>query len=585
MRITAVLNADLIRKNDDIVPVVLSTDTPIDDGFSESLTQLVHSTEAVDLSRSPLPVIEGHDSSKINIGRVENLHLDRGNLRGSMVLGTSRRAREVLEDIKAGIIRSVSIGARVIDSTLVDGIVRITRWQPLELSLVSVPADPAAGLFRSITMEQIRDPHVRENEDEPEPIQDPKTQLTRRQRAMYEDTFATFEEFTAITREYGVPAEDLDRAVKERWTAAEYSQHALKHYLKMQEAETVVHRDSESSRTTGISIPQHKTYSIARAVQAQLGMLQGNSLEREIHDDLQRDRKTTRGGFFIPTSGVPLTRDVTKAGSGGNLVGTEHMAGDFIQLLRARSFAMENATVFPGLTQDLSIPRNTGGSTAQWIVGDGSDALTESDPTFDAVTLSPVSVGSFVDFSRRILTQALPVADSALLGIMVEDVAQAIDTAAFQGSGVGAIPEGILNFTNVGSVNPATDGSPTFAEIVAMETELANVDALQGNLRYVMHPAVAQAMKTQAKDAGSGQFVWENNTVNGYPAIMSSNMPSDQGIFGNWSDLLVGVWRSAEILADPYTGAASGNVRLRVFSDIAISARHEESFCGLVTDP
>lgn len=132
------------------VPAVISTEYAVPrDGYFEIL---VHEASAVDLTRSPLPLIEQHARGLLNIGIVENFRIEGGLLRGDVVFGQSARANELWPDVMAGIVRSISVGYLVLEQRDQGDTVHVTRWQPFEVSLVSVPADPGAGLFRSFPM-------------------------------------------------------------------------------------------------------------------------------------------------------------------------------------------------------------------------------------------------------------------------------------------------------------------------------------------------------------------------------------------------------------------------------------------------
>ncbi|HEY4367360.1 MAG TPA: prohead protease/major capsid protein fusion protein [Steroidobacteraceae bacterium] len=147
--------------NDSRFPVTISTDAPVsrrdyDGEFEEVLS---HDKDAVDLSRSPLPLIESHDRSRVNIGVVENLRIERDGgrkkLRGEVVLGQQARAQELAADIAAGIVSNISVGYSIeeIEAVEAKGSKRrivATRWTPFEVSIVSVPADTNAGINRFI---------------------------------------------------------------------------------------------------------------------------------------------------------------------------------------------------------------------------------------------------------------------------------------------------------------------------------------------------------------------------------------------------------------------------------------------------
>jgi phage head maturation protease len=137
---------------DGAFPATISSDAPVprEGGYREILD---HSPDAVNLSRQPLPLIESHDSSRLNVGIVDSLRLTGGKLRGVVRFGKSARARELAADVRARIIRGLSVGYQIDESTWDDdSTLRATRWTPLETSMVAVPADTNAGFYRSRTM-------------------------------------------------------------------------------------------------------------------------------------------------------------------------------------------------------------------------------------------------------------------------------------------------------------------------------------------------------------------------------------------------------------------------------------------------
>ena len=135
------------RADGDEIPVVCSTDVEVArDGYLEVLE---HTPAAVNLERAPLPLIDGHRRDSGPFGIVEQLRVAAGKLRGVVRFGNTARAKELLADVKAGILRSVSV-AYSIDKYRMEGARLIaTRWTPFELSTVTVPADPGAGFYRS----------------------------------------------------------------------------------------------------------------------------------------------------------------------------------------------------------------------------------------------------------------------------------------------------------------------------------------------------------------------------------------------------------------------------------------------------
>lgn len=110
--------------------------------------------------RVPTPLLWQHDS-RLPVGIVEKITPTKTGVKFRARLpfvdqppGLKNRIDEAWASIKAGLIHAVSIGFRVLeDSRIENGGWRILRWDMLELSLVTVPANPAA------TITQIREFH------------------------------------------------------------------------------------------------------------------------------------------------------------------------------------------------------------------------------------------------------------------------------------------------------------------------------------------------------------------------------------------------------------------------------------------
>lgn len=137
-----------IRNADDrTVEAVISSEYPVPRYNGNEV--LVHSTEAVDLSRAPLPLIVAHDDRTLPVGIVESLRIENKELHG--VLRFSKSQDQVWNDIQDGILRSLSIGyITQRTESLDDGSYNVTRWQPYECSLVAAPADINAKIKRDL---------------------------------------------------------------------------------------------------------------------------------------------------------------------------------------------------------------------------------------------------------------------------------------------------------------------------------------------------------------------------------------------------------------------------------------------------
>ncbi len=570
-------HADPARRT---VPAVISSEYPVArDGYHEVL---LHGSENVDLSRAPLPMIESHDGQRLNIGIAKDLRLDGGKLRANLVFGTSARANELWPDVQAGIVRNLSIGYQVTAQRERGNTVEATRWQPFETSLVSIPADPTAGTYRSL--------NTMLDHDDGQPAADAGERLSRSQRRalsteretetrILEDERARVAEIQAMGAAHKLPGAMIAKMVSDGSTIAE--------------ARGIVLAQLQSTQTRQVSLSGYgadlpaasgqRTYNLRRAI---AGVIDPRSVddgyERECSQEMARQQGRNPKGFYMPVG--QLSERVFSVGGAPAMVGTQHMGGAFIDVLRARSFVMQLGTrVLSGLTQDVSIPRLTTSAASGWIAGDGADGLTPSDPALDNVTLTPKAVGALTVLSRKMILQGDPNSDSMVRDDLAKLIAVELDRAAINGSGTANQPLGVVG--NIGILTGTYPlAGPNFASMVAMEGALGANNADLGSLAYLSTPTLAATLKSTQKATYSSEFIWtagrEQGTgqMNGFPAFATSNMVADKVLFGNWNDLLMGMWGALDIEVDPYYDFAKGSIAVRVLAYVDFAVRHPLSF-------
>jgi phage head maturation protease len=138
---------------------IAATETPVtrrDWGTGRLVREVLRiASDAVDMSRlNGAPILDSHrrGSTAAVVGVIEGARIERGQLVIRGRLSARDDVADVARDIGDGILRNVSVGYRIDATERTAGAsgepdtVTATRWTPLEVSLVAVPADPAAQI-------------------------------------------------------------------------------------------------------------------------------------------------------------------------------------------------------------------------------------------------------------------------------------------------------------------------------------------------------------------------------------------------------------------------------------------------------
>ena len=333
---------------------------------------------------------------------------------------------------------------------------------------------------------------------------------------------------------------------------------------------------------------EKRSYSILRGIQAAASndwSRAGQELEcsRALHAKNVVD-VSAPGRFAIPLDVLeePIQgarRDLTvgAAAAGGYLVATDNLS--FIELLRARSFVFNaGAQRLSDMVGNVTIPRQTASVSTYWLSNE-SASLTESQPTFGQLALTPKTVGAYTEYSRQLTIQSSPDAEGLVRKDLATAAAMAIDQGVISGNGANGQPTGLLNTSGVGSVAGGTIG---YAGILEFQGDVAGSNALSGGSIYVTTPAVAILLKQRQRFATTDSPLWDGNvyegTVEGFRALSTNLIPASTMIFGDFSQIIVAEWGALVVEVNPFTNFAAGIIGARVMYTVDVGVRYPGAF-------
>ena len=602
-----------VAEDDRTIEFPFSSEYPVARYFGEEI--LSHERGAADLTRlnNGAPLLFNHDPDRV-IGVVERGWIDEDKKRGYVSVRFSRNAfaQEILADVKDGVLRNVSFGYQIREmDQRSSGEFLATAWGVHEVSVVSIPADPTVGVGRALDAQPAAPAAPQTPETQPV-VEMENTHDLSVVRAEAAAEAAKAERtriagITALTEKHGMG--DLGRQLIESGRSIDDARAAVLDKLDAKPVEPVKQIEMDQRDAA--------QYSITAGIRAALTgdwTSREAGLVREMSQEVERSglNKTTARSFFVPFSALRATYVTSGATTGGNLVATDLMADEFIEALRNNSIMLGlGVRTMTGLVGNVAIPRRASVASTYYL-GSEVTAITQSESTFDQVTLSPKNLAALSKYSRQTLLQGTPGIEQLVRRDITDGINLGIDLGVLNGSGSAGQPEGIMQTTGIGSVALGTNGGPiTVESLVDLEEQvLIDNGALnRDNIAYVTNAKVlAELKKLRAggSTTGDGTFLVNNQldalgrgatptSVNGYPLYVTNQVPSNltkgssSGVcsamlMGDFSQAMVGFWGNGlEITvgedSDDFSKALT-SVRGIVTYDVAV--RHPESFAAIL---
>ena len=572
--------------------------------------KLDHSPGAMDVSRvkAGAPLLYNHDRG-ILLGTINNPTFEGGRCYVDARMSEAPDVASFKQKVEEGILKDTSIGYSIEDEGEEEGerdgipVMRF-KCRIFETSLVTIPADPSVGVGRSradATTDNLMEVSVRAKDS----IDSPAKTDTTRTTPMAETITPAAEpkpvinvveerqQATRTERERVKKINDYVGALKKpEWktAAAEVALKAIENGDDFDSFRTAALNSFEGvtqavqTSEIGMSAKELKAYSLVRAMRQRYLGKPLDGLEKEASDATAKLIGRDADGFFIAEDWSNrslqeihgISQRTLTAGnfaSAGALISTDLLAGSLIELLRNKTVMLSSGvTSLGGLVGNVAIPRQSGGATAYWLAEGGT--VTASDQTFQQLGLTPHRLAAQTAYDKQLLAQASISVEAMVRNDIALVMAIKKDLACISGTGAGGEPLGILNTAGVGTVT--FGAAATWAKVISFETALAVANADQTGMPiFVTTPAVRGAWKVTTKIASSqySNFLWDaDNTVNGYAAKVTNQVPSDKVLFFVPSEIIDASWAGIDVVVNPYSLDSTGQIRttVQMFADIAV---------------
>ena len=593
--------AKAIESNDErTLEVIFSSDDEVEMWYGSEV--LMHGDENVDLSylnagKSPVLIDHRAYNSDNQIGVVESARIEGGKGYAMLRFGTAVRANEYYQDVVGGIRSCISVGYEVnewrieeVDSKEPKYIA--TKWTPREVSLVTFPADDSAEVLRGertdfmfeIQSDKEEDDMLTRNTEETaeaeRAIAEAKAKAdaeaakerekpTEKVEVGDDDTYgAEAHKIFALARDMDIDTEKAYRAVQKQQSFEVFQSEVLKE-MKASRAEVDAEGKlkvdlNKENRFEGTDVEKKDkdAFRITNLIAGKIDDFKGKvgGREKEICDDEAKRREKAgmevRGlaipGSIVGTASEWRARQAQIAdmkqrtvisgtdASGGYLVDSELRPENFIDVLYGEFAVSRASTMLMDVKGDISIPKQDGRVTATWKTEIAS--ATESNPTFDAITLSPKELRVMSKFSRTFAIQSSLDAENLARRNIMRGLGEVLDSALVYGDGTSNAISGVTTINEIGSTTSTertqviqyTKANVAYSDVLSAIELLGTANIPMGaGLEWMASWKFWKDAKQAAMLTNGGIPIWYEDMIADFPANVTSQIEQGaQSAFG-----------------------------------------------------
>ena len=351
----------------------------------------------------------------------------------------------------------------------------------------------------------------------------------------------------------GVKEEDVDKDNKEENKEEKQEEKTEERTCSDEEKEQ---RSSETNSNIFDKKTMEKQFSLLRAIRSIANNQKLDDIDAAVINagaaEFRKAGVEFGGQIQLPNL-IENRSAITVTSEGEDVVATDIY--DILEPLRARNVLVQAGAKFmTGLVGNVQVPVMSA-SNVTWegetaSAGDGAG-------TFTHVTLSPKRLTAYIDISKQFLVQDGVGAENVIREDLIKAINSKLEnTILGSASGTTAKPAGIFYSQTLTSVSQ-------FEDICDLEAGVEEANVL-GELKYIVSPKAKAALRGMIKGTNATGMVYENSTVDGTPALETTNVASNLLVVGDFSNLAIGQWGAIDLVVDPYTKAADGQVRLVV---------------------
>jgi HK97 family phage major capsid protein/HK97 family phage prohead protease len=501
----------------------------------------------------PIPLLWQHDGSQ-PIGHVTGAKVTKDGIaiRAQLVkIPDAGRLKDRLDEawqsIKHGLVRGLSIGFRSREHSYIQdsGGIHFTKWDWLELSAVTIPANVEASIAtikaadrKEAFLPLVKAPGVSGSTSRKVAMKTFKEQI-----AGYEATRAAkAAEAAEIMKGAGAEGETLAADKQEAFDTLEREIDAIDGHLKRLRVAEKLNAENAAAVDQSAALGQARPTVLASVkmksnlepgirfarmamaiARAKAGSSQGGGTAE---DHYRRDRAWMDSApeVALALKAAVNAGDTTTATWASELAYAQNIASEFIEYLRPRTI-IGRVSGWRNVPFNVRVASQTSGSTGYWV-GQGKP-IPMSQLATSSVSLGIAKVAGMVSIDKELARLSTPSAELMVRNDLAAEVQETLDLSLIdpnQGGQTNIQPASLLY-----GVTPVTPSGTNYAAFVTDVKSLfstaiaANLDISQAV--WVLSPTTALALSLMVTSLGNPQFpglTINGGTLMGLPAITTT---------------------------------------------------------------
>ncbi|EIR7763062.1 phage major capsid protein [Escherichia coli] len=606
---------------------------------------LVHTPEAVDLSRlnNNAPLLFNHIFDN-HIGVVCNARIDADNVGRALVKFSKHGtlANDIRNKVIEGTMEKISVGYDIKEYHIdyAKGKLIVTKWEPFEISFVTVPADDTVGLNRSlntitVNLEAKRDmtkEQIEEIKEEQESAQVEETPVEENKESEVEETQErqveenkenenledgkdaehpeSVDDDSSTVREAEEVKEEREAAPVEEEKIEEVAERSEEDELEIREIARELNIDDEeleralaikdmtpeAFRTKAlnkIATAQRnneqinkeqimeKTFDLNNVIRslvdgAALGANEAEYSAMAAGAAMQRGRAARGGSVFVPAAALRAASEGNTKATLTDITDEKLLTESYVEMLLPQSVLGRLGVT---VLSGLNAPIAVPKMTASSVDAFGF---------VDENGAAPESKAEFanVKMAPKTFAGGNPISRQSLktvpnIATLITDhinkaVRIKLEQLILSDKDNTRGPKGLVKQLVDGG-RVAKKAAFSYKDFLKEIAALTDAGVPAQAIKFAMSGATAAELESTLKDNGVSGYIIENGKLAGYDVVTSGVIPADHIVLGDFSGIMIGEWGGLELDMDDTTYRAQSAIVPRIWVDLDFTVVQPEA--------